>query len=224
MQCPKCNYVLGDFDAECPRCRRAAILDPGTPPAPSSPPVSAPVAATVPVSVFSHVTCPHCKTNNSVPAGSAATAELICGNCKKTFVLTGGPAVPSAPAAPAAAIDPSLAKNVAWGCLLLFLVLIVLPITCLNLKGDEGDHSSMAYIIGRNAIKDKLKAPSTAKFPHYYESGVRVVKTTDEYHIFSYVDAQNSFGAMIRKRWTARVRDNKDRSKMELLEANLMDF
>lgn len=58
-----------------------------------------------------------------------------------------------------------------------------------------------AYFASQEFVKDKLKAPSTAKFPWYSE-----VVVTDlgggRFRVSAYVDAQNSFGAQIRTRYT----------------------
>ncbi len=53
-------------------------------------------------------------------------------------------------------------------------------------------------------VKKMLKAPSTAKFPSRAES---LVEQIDEqtYQVRSYVDAQNSFGAMLRTRYMCTV-------------------
>lgn len=66
--------------------------------------------------------------------------------------------------------------------------------------GDEFD----AYYTAKDAIKNRLKAPSTATFASLQNSvarqercGVWVVRT--------YVDAQNSFGATVRAHWLVKV-------------------
>jgi hypothetical protein len=52
------------------------------------------------------------------------------------------------------------------------------------------------------AVKQRLKAPSTAKFPGMFEqSAYRISKTTNGYILKGWVDAQNGFGAMIRNDW-----------------------
>lgn len=64
------------------------------------------------------------------------------------------------------------------------------------------------YEYAKKAVSDKLKSPSTAKFQDYndIESGV----TEDGQYITRfYVDAQNSFGAMIREKYEVIVVLNK---------------
>jgi len=46
----------------------------------------------------------------------------------------------------------------------------------------------------REAVRPKLKAPSTAQFP----GGEKVESSGTTYRVFGQVDAQNSFGAMLR--------------------------
>ena len=51
-----------------------------------------------------------------------------------------------------------------------------------------------------------LKAPSTAKFPYPSDSGVSINKLAEnKYFISSYVDSENSFGAMIRNTFTVTI-------------------
>ena len=53
----------------------------------------------------------------------------------------------------------------------------------------------------------KLKAPSTAKFPSFYDNGVAAERLPDgsTYRVVGYVDSQNSFGAMIRSQWEVQL-------------------
>jgi hypothetical protein len=58
------------------------------------------------------------------------------------------------------------------------------------------------------AVRDRLKAPSTAKFPdtvwkaHEYN----IYKMNDFHRVFSWVDSQNGFGAMIRSQWAVDLK------------------
>ncbi len=56
-----------------------------------------------------------------------------------------------------------------------------------------------AYIQGQYYVKQGLKSPATAKFP----PNVFFVHRFDDnrYEVISYVDSQNSFGAMLRSNW-----------------------
>lgn len=60
---------------------------------------------------------------------------------------------------------------------------------------------SESYIISQSAIKQRLKAPSTAKFPRGSDFSYSFI-TPNQHKVISYVDSQNSFGAMIRTNYT----------------------
>lgn len=57
-----------------------------------------------------------------------------------------------------------------------------------------------------NYVKQGLKAPSTADFPSQILSGDwKVNRKDDVVTVSSYVDAQNSFGAMIRSNFIVQI-------------------
>lgn len=59
--------------------------------------------------------------------------------------------------------------------------------------------SSMAYVMSQKFVKQRLKAPTTAKFPWSSDPAVKTQYAGDCTHkIQAYVDSQNGFGAMIR--------------------------
>jgi hypothetical protein len=60
-----------------------------------------------------------------------------------------------------------------------------------------------AYTACEYFVKERLKAPRSAKFPWYNESMVRYNGST--YTVQSYVDAQNSFGAQLRMNFICSV-------------------
>ena len=61
---------------------------------------------------------------------------------------------------------------------------------------DKGD-SIDAYLVCQDFVSEGLKAPSTAEFASMSDSTIRNT-SGDNWSVSSYVDAQNSFGAMIR--------------------------
>lgn len=69
----------------------------------------------------------------------------------------------------------------------------------------DEDNSIMAYIMMQHFVKRRLKAPSTAKFEGLW-SGREVTKDSTEYSTYSYVDAQNGYGAMLRTSFTCTVK------------------
>jgi hypothetical protein len=71
----------------------------------------------------------------------------------------------------------------------------------------ERDNSIEAGIMCEDFVKDRLKSPSTAEFASIIANGVTVVKDGKQYHMRSWVDSQNGFGAMLRTRFSCTVAD-----------------
>ncbi|OKO99037.1 DNA translocase FtsK [Xenorhabdus eapokensis] len=104
-----------------------------------------------------------------------------------------------------------------------FIVVVFVFVSCSNRSpAPEVDYCSddkTAYSYAKKFISSHLKAPSTAKFASYYD-----VKSTQpekcKFNFIGYVDAQNSFGAMIRTPFEAIVRydQNKDAYYLERLD------
>jgi hypothetical protein len=72
-------------------------------------------------------------------------------------------------------------------------------------SGSLKEDKTSAWIFAKNIIKENLKAPSTAKFPWYDE---KFITTLDDgrYLVKAYVDAENSFGAKLRKNFSVKIR------------------
>ncbi|WP_240371482.1 hypothetical protein [Anoxybacteroides rupiense] len=68
------------------------------------------------------------------------------------------------------------------------------------------DDKINAWVIAQKAVKDRLKAPSTADFPMYDERFVSA--ENGNIVVQSYVDAQNGFGAMIRSNFVVTLDGN----------------
>lgn len=62
-----------------------------------------------------------------------------------------------------------------------------------------------AWIMAQEFVKDRLKSPSTAKFPDHDEVKMRHEIQDDTYIILSYVESQNSFGAMLRTDFICKI-------------------
>jgi len=84
---------------------------------------------------------------------------------------------------------------------LLLLTLCILAVGSSDNGGKSGPDKIGAFVMSQEFVKERLKAPSTADFPWYDESFV-----TDlgggRFRVSAYVDAQNSFGAKIRSKYT----------------------
>lgn len=63
-----------------------------------------------------------------------------------------------------------------------------------------------ANLMAREFVRDRLTAPSKAKFAHYRDSSVVTTMGRCEFRVRSYVDAQNAFGATVRTEYTAVIK------------------
>lgn len=62
-----------------------------------------------------------------------------------------------------------------------------------------------AYYTATQFIKKRLKSPSAAEFPKPKEARIQLLEDGATYKIYSYVDSQNSYGAMLRVNWYAKL-------------------
>ncbi|MCP6718750.1 MAG: hypothetical protein KJI71_00780 [Patescibacteria group bacterium] len=104
-------------------------------------------------------------------------------------------------------------------------------------QSNQGQESKptegQAGIIAKKFVKAFLKSPSTAKFPGVFEGEPRIISLPDvpahedepalknRFRVVSYVDAQNSFGAMIRSNWFVTL--NWDKSEGWQSEEIILD-
>ncbi|MEW6004681.1 MAG: hypothetical protein AB1695_05125 [Stygiobacter sp.] len=105
-----------------------------------------------------------------------------------------------------------------FSIVLLLFVLSFLFRTCSG-NSDSDDSESMALVMSRNFVRDKLLSPSTAEFAGLSDS--RVIKKENVWYINSYVDAKNAFGVAIRKNYSCRLIYKPDEKVWSLLEMNL---
>jgi hypothetical protein len=127
------------------------------------------------------------------------------------------------------------------GCLIIFLAVIFLPLIISKIMGvDSGSSPSrggnsgyqfgennianhfMAYSIMEDYVKNRLKAPSAAKFPetsinrhHIKHLGGR------KYRIDSWVDSENSFSAKIRTKFVGEIQQTSE-YEWKLISLKLM--
>lgn len=71
------------------------------------------------------------------------------------------------------------------------------------LKGSESDRHYEACVIAQHYVKAYLKAPSTAKFESCLDARGR--QDGSGYTVQTSVDAQNSFGAMLRSTYQGKL-------------------
>ena len=105
------------------------------------------------------------------------------------------------------------AKFTKYGCInCLELVILIAMIVALMPKSQktEKDSEIMAYIMAQNFIRRQLNSPSTADFPSLVMNAgeVRILKLNDgSYRVSAWVDAQNVFGAKLRKNWVCELKE-----------------
>jgi hypothetical protein len=76
-----------------------------------------------------------------------------------------------------------------------------------------------AYTMSQIFVEKQLKSPSTAKFPT--TSHATITKVDSIYSVSCYVDAQNSFGAIIRTYYTAKISFDKKAENWTLRDLKL---
>ena len=88
----------------------------------------------------------------------------------------------------------------------------------------ELDDSISAYSIMEEFVKDRLKSPAAANFPNIFQEGKEHITRLENqtYRIISYVDSQNSFGAVLRTAFIGEVRQV-SKGKWELLSLNFIN-
>jgi hypothetical protein len=115
-----------------------------------------------------------------------------------------------------AKICPHCRKKQGGGLLFISFIILVLIIIGVsmnrgqqtNKETSNSDLAFDAYVMCKQKVEERLKAPSTAEFlPHAASDIKRMAgdKRGDMYEVNSYVDAQNSFGAKIRTNFKCSV-------------------
>jgi hypothetical protein len=114
------------------------------------------------------------------------------------------------------------------GCGGILLLFIIGPIACPRDKsGDVAEKQrETAYAYAEVAIQNQLKSPASAQFPLPSDPTVSMRQAGPDGEIIlieSYVDAQNSFGALLRQRWTARVECRPGSDRATVISAELKE-
>lgn len=86
-------------------------------------------------------------------------------------------------------------------------------------KWKEQDNSEDAFYMAQQFVKEKLKSPSTAEFPYYYNHKDHIhYNGNQSYSIKSFVDSQNSFGAIVRSNFIADIKQtSKDKWQLTFI-------
>lgn len=88
----------------------------------------------------------------------------------------------------------------------ILFVVIAIQLIPFKHQPERKDKFKTAYYMAISFMEKQLKAPATAKFAS--KDASNIYKLGDNlYEVNSYVDAQNSFGALIRTSFTIVVKD-----------------
>lgn len=84
-------------------------------------------------------------------------------------------------------------------------------------SSDSSTENLLAYSYAEDYVKQRLRSPSTAKFPGIWDGKADHISKIGErkYSIRSYVDSQNGFGAMLRTNWSCKITFVGDKVKCE---------
>ena len=97
----------------------------------------------------------------------------------------------------------SMKKNAKTIRIMSLLLLLSLTITLFAACG-SGDRKRDAWVCALDVVEGRLKSPSTADFCSYPEATITDLGN-NRYKIQGYVDAQNSFGATVRSKFTVTL-------------------
>jgi hypothetical protein len=91
--------------------------------------------------------------------------------------------------------------------------------TCTDTSGAK----ITAFVFAQEFVTRILKAPATAKYPSYTENGVQVLyKGNCDFAVLGFVDAQNSFGALIRSKFIVELRYSPEDDRWSRISANII--
>jgi hypothetical protein len=121
--------------------------------------------------------------------------------------------------------QPASAGAVIFTIVFFFIIFLVFKCSCSQTDEQVSDNNEQnlkitALTAAQECVKERLKSPSSADFPWGSDCVTKISDNT--YVINSYVDSQNSFGAMLRTNFTCQVtlngNDTYTCDSVELLE------
>ncbi len=231
LSCPHCAYCLLTAEAEdfvgkigrletCPNCQKTfevrknhlgkpltaaqrqkamalkakakaqiAAQSDAPPPQPKAPPKP---ASKPPVEKPQTKECPYC-------AETILAKAVKCKHCGEMLIQQAD----TEPEQPVQQESPEQGQGVSLTSVVFLALLVLWGIgKCSDSSKSDADRAddTLAYLTCEKAVESRLKSPSTADFAGYGNSQIRQSGKT--FVIDSYVDAQNSFGAMVRTKWS----------------------
>lgn len=77
-------------------------------------------------------------------------------------------------------------------------------------------------VAAEETIKEYLKSPSTAKFSKLDDyTIVEIPELENSYYVYGYVDAENSFGTMVRSDFCVKINYLFDQEKYKILDVQI---
>lgn len=88
-------------------------------------------------------------------------------------------------------------------------------------SNNDSTNKFLAYNYAEKYVKQNLKSPTTAKFPGLHEKNSHIKELgNNKYEINSWVDSQNSFGAMVRTKFSCVIKINGNTVSCESINLN----
>lgn len=82
-------------------------------------------------------------------------------------------------------------------------------------------NGGMAYAMAQRQVESRLKAPSSARFASYGSEAHAIPDGNCGFVVSGFVDSQNSFGAMLRNHFVAKLKYNIDTDRWHLVDLSM---
>jgi hypothetical protein len=93
----------------------------------------------------------------------------------------------------------------AWIALIFLTLAVLIFIASSGTSSDKEPDDISACVAAREFVRRELKAPATAEFPSCSAMSITHKTNSNKWTVQSHVDAQNSFGAMLRSNFLAEM-------------------
>jgi len=91
-----------------------------------------------------------------------------------------------------------------------------------NSYNNSSTNKQLAYNYAMDYVKQKLKSPSSAEFPSLFDRQEHITElSSTEYQINSWVESQNSFGAMIKTNFSCLIKIANE--KVSIFDLNILE-